>query len=249
MDAIDVESDFKKARAFLLTYSTLLLLLWYFSVDLRTFSFLGVSIGIRDNIQNIHLVAALGNLYLLFRFYQKSPKGCFKPNEDMVSVFESALMKIAPYIYINKIHAAMQKSVGQNAGAAKFLKYQNQVTMAHQSADGRAPILKYYFYRNPELALRTEVSIDIAFSFVVDGKEHDRLIKNELIVPGFFLVCICQAYAFVKGSLTTSWFTDNILPMLYALVAIVLYVNTWWQKSNMDHVVFKNAFNQLLISI
>jgi hypothetical protein len=93
------------------------------------------------------------------------------------------------------------------------------------------------------------LSIDIAYSVVVDGKEHPRLISNELIVPGLFLVYFCQAYAFVKGSLTTSWFTDNILPILYALVAIVLYANTWWQKSNIDHAVFKNAFNQLLISI
>jgi len=249
MDAIDVESDFKKARAFLLTYSTLLLLLWYFSVDLRTFSFLGVSIGIRDNIQHIHLVAALGNLYFLIRFYQKSPRGCFKFNEDMISVFESALKTITPHAYVSRLADAMYKSIGQTEDKIKLLKIYKQVTMRHQLPDDHSSILKYIYYRDPELAKRTELSIDISFAFIADGKELSHILRNELIVPNMFLIKSCQIYTIVKGSLVTSWFTDYVLPVLYGLVAITLFINTWWQKSNIDHVVFRNAFNQLLISI
>lgn len=249
MDAMDVESDFKKSRAFLLTYSTLLLLLWYFSVDLRTFSFLGMSIGIRDNIQNVHLVAALGNLYLLIRFLQKSPKGCFKLNEDMISVFESALKKIAPYIYISRLGDAMLKSIGQVGSDIKPLKVHKQVTMGHQLSDNHPSILKFLQHRNPELAKLTELSFDISFSFIADKKEESHVIRNELIVPNIFLVRTCQAYALVKGSFTTSWFTDHILPIIYASLAIVFFANTWWQKNTVYHAAFKNSFNQLLISI
>ncbi|MBV7569559.1 hypothetical protein [Pseudomonas sp. PDM27] len=249
MDAIDVESDFKKSRAFLLTYSTLLLLLWYFSVDLRAFSFLGVSIGIRDNIQNVHLVAALGNLYLLIRFFQKSPRGCFKLNEDMISVFESVLKTIAPYAYIRRLALAMYKSAGQAKDDVKLVKIYKQVTMGHQLSDDYSSILKFIQYRNPELAKRTELSFDISFSFIAAEQEHTQIIRNELVVPNIFLVRICQLYALTKGSFTTSWFTDYILPVLYALLAIILFVNTWWQRNAIDHAVFKDSFNQMLISI
>lgn len=249
MDAIDVESDYKKSRAFLLTYSTLLLLLWYFSVDLRAFSFLGMSIGIKDNIQNAHLVAALGNLYLLIRFLQKSPKGSFKLNEDMISVFESALKTIAPYIYISRLGAAMLKYAGQVGIDIKPLKVHKQVTMGHQLSDDYPSILKFLQYRNPELAKLTELSFDISFSFIADEKEKSHVIRNELIVPNVFLVRTCQTYALVKGSFTTSWFTDHILPMIYASLAIILFANTWWQNYTMYHASFKNSFNQLLFSI
>lgn len=249
MDAMDVESDYKKSRAFLLTYSTLLLLLWYFSVDLRAFSFLGVSISIGDNIQNIHLIAALGNLYLLMRFFQKSPRDCFKPNDDMISVFESTLKTIAPHVYIRKLAAAMYKTTGQTDDNIKFLKIYKQVTMGHQLSGARPSILNYIQYRNPDLAIRTELSFDISFSFIANEKELSCIIREELIVPNIWLVRICQAYALVKGSFITSWFTDYIFPIAYALLAIVLFINTWWQKNTIDHIVFKNAFNQLLISI
>ena len=249
MDAIDVESDFKKSRAFLLTYSTLLLLLWYFSVDLRTFSFLGVSIGIRDNIQNVHLVAALGNLYFLIRFFQKSPRGCFKFNEDMVSVFESALKTITPHAYVRRLTAAMYESTGQAGDDIKLLKIHKQVTMGHQLSDDNPSILKYIYYRDPELAKRTELSIDISFVFITDGKEQLRDLRNELIVPNIYLVRICQIYTLVKGSFVTSWFTDYILPVFYALLAIALFINAWWQRNSIDHVVFKNSFDQLLMSL
>jgi len=249
MDAMDVESDFKKSRAFLLTYSTLLLLLWYFSVDLRAFSFLGVSIGIRDNVQNVNLVAALGDLYLLIRFFQKSPRGCFKPNDGMISVFESTLKSIVPHAYVKRLTAAMYKAAGIVGDDIKLLNIHKRVTMGHQISDNSSSILRYVYYRNPELAMRTELSIDISFSYNVDKKEHLHILRNELIVPNIFLVRICQLYTLIKGSFITSWFTDYILPVLYALLAIALFMNTWWQRNSIDYVVFKNSFNQLLISL
>ncbi|MNE29803.1 hypothetical protein D3C80_1232940 [compost metagenome] len=143
----------------------------------------------------------------------------------------------------------MYESAGLAKDEVKLFKIYKQVTMGHQLSDDHSSFLKFIQYRSPELAKRTELSFDISFSFIAAGQEHTQIIRNELVVPNIFLVRACQLYALVKGSFTTSWFTDYILPALYALLAIILFVNTWWQRNAIDHVVFKDSFNQLLISI
>ncbi|MDL2185624.1 hypothetical protein P5706_15675 [Pseudomonas sp. ChxA] len=234
MSIDDVDGDFKKARAFLLAYSTLILLLWYFSVDLRAFSFLGVPIGIRDNIKNVHLVAAIGNAYFLLRFLQKAPKGSFKLNEEMTSVFESALKTLVPYAYIFKFYSWMRSVANSTDAIIHSSRIERKVTMGHQLSENRTSIINFWCWRDSELARRVEVSIDIAFLYTKDGHKQIGHVLDKRIIPAYALVLICQTYAFVKGSLTTSWFTDYILPIVYALAAIVVFVGTWWR---INHVL------------
>ncbi len=234
MSIEDVDGDFKKARAFLLAYSTLILLLWYFSVDLRAFSFLGVPIGIRDNIKNVHLVAAIGNAYFLLRFFQKTPKGSFKLNEEMITVFEGTLKAVVPYAYMFRLHSWMLPDEKVGKIAIQYRTLEKRVTMGHQLSKGRTSILGYLYYGNSNLAQRVELSIDLAFVYIKDGAKHIGRVVDKRIIPAYTLVLICQAYAFVKGSLTTSWFTDYILPILYALAAIGVFINTWWR---INHVL------------
>lgn len=203
MSIDDVDGDFKKARAFLLAYSTLILLLWYFSVDLRAFSFLGVPIGIRDNIKNVHLVAAIGNAYFLLRFFQKAPKGSFKLNDDMITVFENTLKSVVPYAYIFKLHSWILPSEGAEKINIKYRTLEKNVTMGHQLTQGRTSILGYLYYGNSNLAQRVELSIDLAFVYIKGDEQHIGRVHDKRIIPAYTLVLICQAYAFVKGSFTT----------------------------------------------
>jgi len=143
----------------------------------------------------------------------------------------------------------MYKTTGLTGEDIKLLKIHKQVTMAHQLSDYHPSILRYIHYRSPELAMRTELSIDVSFSCNVDDNEQSHVLRNELIVPNIFLVRACQIYALVKGSFITSWFTDYILPILYALLAIALFMNAWWQVNKVAHVVFKSSFNQLLMPL
>lgn len=228
----DVDGDFKKARAFLLTYSTLILILWYFSVDLKGFNFLGVAIEIRDNVENVHLVAALGNLYFLIRFFQKAPSGSFKLDSDMVSVFESALKTVAPYVYMRMLYSSMVEVSGIDGVRGKFRKFEKDVTMGHQLADTGSSVLKYIYYRNPERAKRVELSMSVAFLYFRDGVERIGQVKGKRIVPGVALILFCRIYAFIKGSLITAWFTDYILPVLYALASIAVSFLAWWQVNH-----------------
>ena len=234
MSIDDVDSDFKKARAFLLAYSTLILLLWYFSVDLRAFSFLGVPIGIRDNIKNVHLVAAIGNAYFLLRFLQKAPKGSFKLNEEMTSVFEAALKTLVPYAYIFKFYSWMRSVVNSPDAIIHPSRIERKITMGHQLSKDRTSVINFWYWGNSDLARRVEVSIDIAFMYTKDGYKQIGRVPDKRIIPAYTLVLICQTYAFVKGSLTTSWFTDYILPIVYALAAIGVFVITWWR---INHVL------------
>ncbi|NMX69898.1 hypothetical protein HBO15_21325 [Pseudomonas sp. WS 5111] len=228
----DVDSDFKKARAFLLAYSTLILLLWYFSVDLRAFSFLGVPIGIRDNINNVHLVAAIGNAYFLLRFFQKAPKGSFKLNDEMITVFEETLKFIVPYAYILRLISWMRPGKDVGNMSIEYRTIDKKVTMGHQLSRNRTSILNFWYWGNSDLAQRVEISIDLGFFYVKDGRRQVGRVLGKRIIPAYALVLICQIYAFVKGSLTTSWFTDYILPIVYALAAIGVFVNTWWQVNH-----------------
>ncbi len=232
MSIDDVDGDFKKARAFLLAYSTLILLLWYFSVDLRAFSFLGVPIGIRDNIKNVHLVAAIGNGYFLLRFFQKAPKGSFKLNDEMITVFENALKSVVPYAYIFKLRSWMLPDEDARKIDIQFRTLQKKVTMGHQLSRDRTSILGYLYYGNSNLAQRVELSIDLAFVYLKGGKQHIGRVTDKRIIPAYALVFICQIYAYIKGSLTTSWFTDNILPILYASAAIGVFLNAWWRVNH-----------------
>ncbi|KWV69339.1 hypothetical protein PFLuk1_03247 [Pseudomonas fluorescens] len=234
MSIDDVDGDFKKARAFLLAYSTLILLLWYFSVDLRAFSFLGVPIGIRDNIKNVHLVAAIGNSYFLLRFFQKAPKGSFKLNGEMITVFENALKFVVPYAYISRLYSWMLPSEDAGKIDIQYRTFEKKVTMGHQLSRDRTSILGYLYYGNTNLAQRVELSIDLAFVYIKDGEKQVGRVTDKRIIPAYILVFICQVYAFIKGSFTTPWFTDNILPIIYALAAIGVFVSTWWR---INHVL------------
>lgn len=234
MSIEDVDGDFKKARAFLLAYSTLILLLWYFSVDLRAFSFLGVPIGIRDNIKNVHLVAAIGNAYFLLRYFQKAPKGSFKLSDEMIVVFEDTLKALVPYAYISRLDSLMRSVADSKDARIEYRTLEKKVTMGHQLSEDRTSIISFWRWGNADLARRVEVSIDLGFIYVKDGKKHIGRVVDKRIIPAYALVLICQTYAFVKGSLTTSWFTDYILPILYALAAIGVFVSTWWR---INHVL------------
>ena len=234
MSIEDVDGDFKKARAFLLAYSTLILLLWYFSVDLRAFSFLGVPIGIRDNIKNVHLVAAIGNAYFLLRYFQKAPKGSFKLSDEMIVVFEDTLKALVPYAYISRLNSLMRSVVDSKDARIEYRTLEKKVTMGHQLSKDRTSIINFWYWGNADLARRVEVSIDIGFMYAKDGHKQVGRVEDERIIPAYTLVLICQAYAFVKGSLTTSWFTDYILPVIYALAAIGVFLNAWWR---INHVL------------
>ncbi|MBH3370615.1 hypothetical protein I5R92_25310 [Pseudomonas carnis] len=234
MSIEDVDGDFKKARAFLLAYSTLILLLWYFSVDLRAFSFLGVPIGIKDNIKNVHLVAAIGNAYFLLRYFQKAPKGSFKLSDEMIVVFEDTLKALVPYAYISRLNSLMRSVVDSKDARIEYRTLEKKVTMGHQLSKDRTSIINFWYWGNADLARRVEVSIDIGFMYAKDGHKQVGRVEDERIIPAYTLVLICQAYAFVKGSLTTSWFTDYILPVIYALAAIGVFLNAWWR---INHVL------------
>ena len=234
MSIDDVDSDFKKARAFLLAYSTLILLLWYFSVDLRAFSFLGVPIGIKDNIKNVYLVAAIGNAYFLLRYFQKAPKGSFKLSDEMIVVFEDTLKALVPYAYISRLNSLMRSVVDSKDARIEYRTLEKKVTMGHQLSKDRTSIINFWYWGNADLARRVEVSIDIGFMYAKDGHKQVGRVEDERIIPAYTLVLICQAYAFVKGSLTTSWFTDYILPVIYALAAIGVFLNAWWR---INHVL------------
>lgn len=234
MSIEDVDGDFKKARAFLLAYSTLILLLWYFSVDLRAFSFLGVPIGIKDNIKNVHLVAAIGNAYFLLRYFQKAPKGSFKLSDEMIVVFEDTLKALVPYAYVSRLNSLMRSVVDSKDARIEYRTLEKKVTMGHQLSKDRTSIINFWYWGNADLARRVEVSIDIGFMYAKDGHKQVGRVEDERIIPAYTLVLICQAYAFVKGSLTTSWFTDYILPVIYALAAIGVFLNAWWR---INHVL------------
>lgn len=98
-DDFDVDGDWKKARGFLVTFSAIVLLAWYFSADMSTISILGFSLKTRDNAEHIWAVIALVNTYFIFRYIQKIPVDKKFPDDATRAEFEKTLIKYSLKIY------------------------------------------------------------------------------------------------------------------------------------------------------
>ena len=118
----------------------------------------------------------------------------------MIEVFENALKFVVPYAYIFKLHSWMLPDERVGKIAIQYRTLEKKVTMGHQLSRDRTSILGYLYYGNSNLAQRVELSIDLAFVYIKDGKQHIGRVVDKRIIPAYTLVFICQAYAFVKGS-------------------------------------------------
>ncbi len=238
-DELDVDSDFKKARAFLVTYSTLAMLLWYFSADLSSISILGNTVRLKENTNNAWLVASLINIYFLLRFIQKVPAGGFSPDDAMRLTADKILIWLARRRYNSKVVEHVKKSFDRICGerpdraltkignirAVGVMSYWRYLEENNKRVVGKG--LTYRPLYNRRL-----VVFSVGFSYGGEYDKGDASTGDLEVEAGPGVAFLSRIFGFAKAGLLTPWFTDYILPVLYALASIAVSFLAWWQVNH-----------------
>lgn len=209
------EGSFKKARSFLMVFSTMLLVLWYFKAEMSTLSLLGNSVKFTANTHNLWLVLAVANLYFFCRYVQHLPNGWDKPTSDFDTLYHATLCRVTKRLYRKQIFAAAWndfKGDHNVAGVSDFrvkplgylLNARNQVTEEFDFSPKQARVI----FQMPT----TWVDADA-------GRCESTGVST-VIAPHTVIVVVSRAISFVKGLYLTPWFTEHLFPMLYALCSL-----------------------------
>jgi hypothetical protein len=233
----DIDSpDFAKARGFLIGFSSVALVLWFYGVDLATIKFLGLEIVPKRNASHSWGLIALVNAYLFFRFYQRIPENTRNFDDRMNRIYDEALGWVAMIIYRlglieegRKLLLETYPDVKSDAIEIQSLTYTISCHDKLAEAEARSG---------------TEDHVP-----TID--EVNREYRTEVIVTGFFIgqrqpnldICSryahltktmpaiitwgCKAFAGVRGMCVTPWFTDNWLPLGLGAAAVGVAIHRW----------------------
>jgi hypothetical protein len=246
--------DFNKARGYLIGFSVVVLLLWYFGADLSSFKLLGNEIKLNENIKNVWLVLAVINLYLCFRFYHRMPAGSFRFDVAMHGLYDSSLVSLSKFVYKKQMKKRALEYVEDGVegtpeikmvkfGASGKMTYLKRVPKQSEvSEKDTVAIIKDMPYSH-----RNEIRFSLYSTSLVNGAEHYSIDKFYMLTPHRLLAYVVKGYVFVKGALLSPWFADHIVPFILGVFAICVAIFKWWQINHVVNVVFKSSFNQMLM--
>lgn len=225
-----LNSETEKARGLLMTFSTLVLLGWYFGAELSQFSILGNSIKLQQNTDNVWLVLAIGNFYFLLRYVQKLDPASLKPDDKMRACYESALIAVMQRVYRKRLREAAQKSfaVDHRGPSALLTSIHPTGEMKHVPNDGSVD--DFFLTNLPELRRKHEnrVIFSIPYRFNDDVGRHAVSTGTTLeINPHQAVVFVVKGYSFAKGIVLTPWLSERVLPIFYGIAVLVVSLYSW----------------------
>lgn len=241
--------DFNKARGFLVGYSLVVALLWFFGADLTQFKLMGNEIYLKENIRHVWLVIAVINFYLLLRFFQRLPKRGLRFDEDMHATLDRVLVRLCKLWYKNaafKFAALRAKQEGD--GEIIRLKMHGDLNYRdhlerERGRDEFSPTGPWdYSYPN-----RVKMTFGFSAELLKDGDiTKSSGGRGYDVTPNRALYVFSIVYAFLKGAMSLTWFTDNIWPLLFGCLSIGIALYKWWQIHHVFRHTYQSAFNQVL---
>lgn len=217
------EGDFKKARGMLLSFSSLLIALWFFGADLKTVSVLGTKVAFTQNLQHVWLVAFLADAYLMLRFYQHAPGAKYADNAVFRRSFESCLIFIMKRIKAKAVgDALVRRMTSQGANVDKNVR-PSITKVRHRTV------------ANPDEKRRLTQGVGQIVTFHVQCSYSDQVSPELRISPEFefgyscpyWVVILATYYARVPANLKTSHGTEYSLPYLWASIALTTCAVKW----------------------
>lgn len=223
MDSGFDEGDFKKARGMLVSFSSLLIMLWFFGADLKSVSIFGTAVSFTQNTQHVWLVTLVINSYFLLRFYQQSPGVTYSGNV----VYEGSLSRFL---------LAVVRLLKGKAMKEEFIK-RVSVLGADKDAD--------YSYEVVKEGVRTVTSsakkktlikgLDYQAQFHIRGEYISLNLAERKLTPIFLWECSCPYWlvviahyrAKIIANIKTSLGTEYTLPYLWGGFAAVICVVRW----------------------
>ncbi len=229
---MDDEGDFKKARGFLLTYSALLLALWYFGADLTQFKLMGNEVKLQHRTESVWLVLALLNMYFWFRYYQRLPcLGLFfdKPMNELydASLIWSAtnLKRRALYKNLYASFAKDYNSVGEITIGLPEVKPTAYFTLSVTKAKNGGPAQLHQLSRID----RTTLELRLPYARKTGNNWNNNAgfgyIKYK---PSLRITFPIKAFTIIRGSFITPWFTDHVAPLVFGGISIILALYKWY---------------------
>ncbi len=227
---MDVDGDVKKARGFLMTFSTVVMLGWYFSVDLTSFSIWGSAIKLTANIHNLWLVIAIANIYFLLRYIQQLPPDSIAPDDEMEKTYEQILIWLSNRVYRQKLFDFAEKNIEESERSAgfkvkdiyprAFMYYRG--AFDEQSRKGStlriATIKKQY---------KNRITYSIPFSYDSPNSTGQNSGSMHDLTPGPVVVLVSRFIGFIKGALFTPWMSEYIVPVVFGLFSIGTAAFSW----------------------
>lgn len=220
------EGSFKKARSFLLAFSSLLLVLWYFQAEMSTISILGNSIKFTANTENAWLIISIANAYFFFRFVQHLPPGWMDQGEVATKLYEKTLISTTQTLYrrIN-IRSAMEHFESDpDHRTSKNIKIHPTGYMDYYASTGSSTAIDGRRTNVILFALRCTYKADNGMFCTINGYQN-RVDPHRLIV--FY----SRIVGFIKSLFLSPWFTEHVFPLAYALVATGAGLVRWQQLS------------------
>ncbi|HCF1530347.1 hypothetical protein HPT09_18200 [Pseudomonas aeruginosa] len=223
------DGDFRKARGFLVTFSTLAILAWYFSVDLTSFSMLGVPLRLKENTDDIWLAISLVNIYFILRYIQTIPDPLFKQYEKIIDYFHAYLIKFTISENFKEIIDIAKKSceIGPPKNVT-LVEPKPRGIMAFKMTE-RSELDNIFEFgltkrRPPDYRVRIDIPYVFSMKTGSLGEASGTfIIKN----PRKITIYRARLLSTIKGSFLTPWFTDKLFPIILSILSSSLSIKNW----------------------
>lgn len=249
---MDDESDFKKARGFLLTYSALVLALWYFGADLTQFKLMGNEIRLQHRTESAWLVLGIINIYFLARCYQRVPLLGLYFDEPMNDIYDSALVwsallwkrlelkkrtqqhfaehfKSEGIIQLTPPTAEIPASlsVRQEREWEQLQKLKQELKQVSDQNSNRKKAPELYQVSRAE---RTKINLLQQYSHIgLDGHLRNPAGTARLkYEPSILFTWLVKTFAIGRGVFITPWFTDHVAPLVLGGISTILAFCNWY---------------------
>ncbi|WP_052512452.1 hypothetical protein [Pseudomonas fluorescens] len=224
------EGDFKKARGMLLSFSSILIAIWFFGADFKSMSVLGTKIAFTQNTQHIWLVALAINSYFLLRFYQHSPGTSYSDNKTYKNTFESFLIKSTRRLKKGEMKEDFFRNLNKLGGQGsenykldivrESLSIVNNPNEQRKFIRGIAWVAKFHIrgdYRNSDA---TEIKLTPATEFSYPCS--------------YWLIVLAIYRAKVLANIKTSLGTEYTMPYLWSGWATAICISQWLTVNSID---------------
>jgi len=216
------EGSFKKARSFLMVFSTMLLALWYFNAEMGSLSVLGNSIKFTANTEDLWLILAVANCYFCCRYVQHLPKDWRKPGKDLEALFNSTLCRTTEILYRRKLHAAAWEDFSKDhaiSGVTDFkIKPSGSRHYARDESSG------FFLSSQPE----QKVDFRLPSTWIESNGSKCSSEGFGLVVdPARAVIIYSRVSSFIKGLFLSPWFTEHLFPLIYATCAVIVGLWSW----------------------
>ncbi|MEW5713896.1 hypothetical protein AB1462_16240 [Pseudomonas sp. SB113] len=231
---MDDEGDFKKARGFLLTYSALVLALWYFGADLTQFKLMGNEVQLHQRTNSAWLVLAVVNIYFWVRCYQRVPHLGLYFDKPMNDFYDTALVWIAIKLKLKRRYLrkdAEERFAKNNipSRSMHIISYGVETTVQRdlnedQQRNGdEAPSLH-------QISRKARVKMKFSVAYAIQENGQPTSITGSWALnhePEAFLTWPVKAFAIARGAFITPWFTDHIAPLVLGGISTSFALWKW----------------------